>query len=65
MTRRTRRPQGDQRAEAREIELVLPEYQPSQAELEADARVPATFEQALAALVAPVRRRFKEPRQAE
>ena len=39
----------------REVEIVHPDYQPSTAELEADTRVDATFEEAVQALVSPVR----------
>ena len=42
----------------REVEIVRPDYQPSKAELEADTRVDATFEEAVQALVQPVRIRF-------
>ncbi len=38
----------------REVEIVRREYQPSKAELEADARVDATFEEAIEALCQPV-----------
>ena len=42
----------------REVEVVHPSYQPSKAELEADTRVDATFEEAVQALVRPVRIRY-------
>lgn len=38
----------------REVEIVHPSYQPSKAELEEDARVNATFEEAVKALTKPV-----------
>lgn len=41
--------------EPREVRLVHNDYQPSKAELEADLRVEATFEEASDALVRPVR----------
>lgn len=39
----------------RTVEVVRSSYQPSKRELEADARVPASFEQAVAALTKPVK----------
>ena len=42
----------------REVEIVRHGYQPSKAELEADTRVDATFEEAVQALVRPVRIRY-------
>ena len=42
----------------RKVNIVRPEYQPSKAELEADLRVNATFEQALDTLAAPVKIRY-------
>ncbi len=42
----------------REIEVVRSEYQPSKAELEADARIDATFEEAVDALCQPVDIRY-------
>lgn len=41
--------------EPREVRLVHNDYQPSKAELEADLRVDATFEEASDALMRPVR----------
>ena len=41
--------------EPREVTVVHPSYQPSKAELEADLRVEATFEEAVDALTQPVR----------
>ena len=38
----------------REVEIVRRDYQPSKAELEADVRVDATFEEAIEALCQPV-----------
>ena len=38
-----------------EVEIVNPDYQPSKAELEEDARLDATFEEAVKALTRPVR----------
>ena len=50
----------------REVEVVHPSYQPSKAELEADMRVDATFEEAVQALVRPVRIRYiSRPRKAQ
>ena len=37
------------------MEVVHPRYQPSKAELEADTRVNATFEEAVKALTGPVK----------
>ena len=49
--------------EPREVEVVHPDYQPSKAELEADMRVDATFEEAVDALTQPVRvRHIHRPR---
>ena len=42
----------------REVEIVQSDYQPSKAELEADMRVDATFEEAVDALTRPVRIRY-------
>ena len=52
---------GEQRegpAEPPVIELVHPSYQPSKAELEEDLRVDATFDEAVQALVQPVKVRY-------
>ena len=46
------------RADAKEIEIVRPTYQPSKAELEGDLRVEAAFEEAVQALTQPVRIRY-------
>lgn len=47
----------------RTVNVVHPSYQPSKAELEADTRVDATFEEAIQALVRPVRMRYvRRPR---
>ena len=40
------------------VDVVRPDYQPSVAELEEDMRVGATFEEAVEALVKPVRVRY-------
>ena len=40
------------------VELVHPSYQPSKAELEEDLRVDATFDEAVQALVRPVKVRY-------
>ena len=40
------------------VEVVKPSYQPSKADLEADLRVPATFKDAIKALVRPVKIRY-------
>ena len=45
-------------AEPLVLELVHPSYQPSKAELEEDLRVDATFEEAVQALVRPVKIRY-------
>ena len=39
----------------REVKIVHPSYQPSRAELREDLRIPATFDQAIKALVSPVK----------
>ncbi len=41
--------------EPREVHIVHHDYQPSKAQLEADARVEASFEEAVDALTQPVR----------
>ena len=47
----------------RVVEVVRSSYQPSKDELEADARVDATFEEAVAALCQPVKiRSVTKPR---
>ena len=38
----------------RKVEIVRPEYQPNKAELEADMRVSASFDEAVEALCRPV-----------
>ena len=43
------------RPATREVETIRPDYQPSRAELEADPRIDATFEEAAQAPVSPVR----------
>jgi hypothetical protein len=49
--------------ERREVEIVSPDYQPSKAELEADMRVDASFEEAVSALCQPVQIKYiDEPR---
>ena len=45
-------------AEPPVIELVHPSYQPSKAELEEDLRVDESFEEAVQALVRPVKVRY-------
>lgn len=42
----------------RTVEIVKSDYQPSKAELEADMRVSATFDQAVTALTRPVNIRY-------
>ncbi len=42
----------------REVEVVHPSYQPSKAELEADMRVDASFEEGVDALTQPVNTRY-------
>ncbi len=39
----------------RKVKIVHPSYQPSRAELREDLRLPATFDQAIKALVRPVK----------
>ena len=47
------------------VEIVHPSYQPSKAELDEDARVDATFEEAADALVQPAEVRYiRRPLQA-
>lgn len=40
--------------EKREVKIVSPDYQPNKAELEADMRVSASFDEAIEALCQPV-----------
>ena len=42
----------------RDVEIVKPDYQPSAAELAEDARVNATFDEAVDALTKPVNIRY-------
>lgn len=42
----------------RTVEVVRSTYQPSKRELEADARIPASFDQAVKALTQPVKIRY-------
>ena len=42
----------------REIEIVHPSYQPSKAELEADARVNVSFDEAVDAVLQPAKIRY-------
>ena len=50
----------------RKVNLARDDYQPSKAELEADARVDATFDEAVEALTEPVEiRRVIRPERAE
>ena len=44
-----------EKPEPREVKIIHPDYQPSKAELEADTRVDATFEEAVQALAQPVK----------
>ncbi len=46
----------------REVEIIHPSYQPSRAELREDLRIKGTFEDAIKALVRPVRVRKVMPR---
>lgn len=46
------------RTKPRTVEVVRSTYQPSKRELESDARVPASFEQAVTALTKPVKIRY-------
>lgn len=46
------------RLKPKTVEVVRPTYQPSKRELEADARVPAAFDQAVKALTQPVKIRY-------
>ena len=50
----------------REVKIIHPSYQPSRAELKEDLRIPApaTFEQAVKALVSPVKIEYvKSPKE--
>ena len=47
-----------ERPKTREVEIVKPDYQPSAAELAEDARVGATFDEAVDALTKPVSIRY-------
>ena len=51
----------DETAMPKEVELVHPTYQPSKAELEEDARVDATLDEAVKALVKPVKIHYVKP----
>ena len=51
----------DETAMAKEVELVHPTYQPSKAELEEDAQVDATLDEAVKALVKPVKVHYVKP----
>ena len=51
----------DETAMPKEVELVDPTYQPSKAELEEDARVDATLDEAVKALVKPVKIHYVKP----
>ena len=46
----------------REVEIIHPSYQPSVAELREDLRINATFEEAVKALVQPVKIRYVLPK---
>ena len=46
----------------REVEIIHPAYQPSAVELREDLRINATFEEAVKALVRPVRIRYVLPK---
>ena len=48
-------------AEPPVVKLVHPSYQPSKAELEEDLRVEESFDEAVQALVRPVRVRYVRP----
>ena len=51
---------------SREVEIVKPDHQPSAAELAEDARVKATFDEAVDALAEPVSIRYVDrPKPAE
>jgi len=52
------RPAPVVRPNAREVEIVRPDYQPRAAELEEDVRVDASFDEAVEALTKPVRIRY-------
>ncbi len=57
---------ADKKPKPRTVEIVQSDYQPSKAELEADARVEATFEEAVDALTRPVSIRYIDrPKPAE
>ncbi len=46
----------------REVEIIHPSYQPSAAEFREDLRINATFEEAVKALVQPVKIRYVLPK---
>ncbi len=46
----------------RDVEIIHPSYQPSAAELREDLRINATFEEAVKALVQPVKIRYVLPK---
>ena len=50
------------RPQPRTVDVVDPSYQPSRAELREDLRIEGTFEEAIKALVRPVRIRKVMPR---
>ena len=47
-------------SKVRNVEIVDPSYQPSRAELREDARVDATFDEAIEALTRPVKIQYVE-----
>lgn len=53
-----KRPRIAAKDRPREVEVANPSYQASKAELEADMRVNASFEEAVDALIKPVRMRY-------
>lgn len=55
-----KRPRIAAKGRPREVEIAHPSFQPSKAELEADMRVEASFEEAVDALTRPVQMRYVE-----
>ncbi len=58
--RKPRRARRTRDEHPRDVKVAHPSYQPSKAELEADMRVNASFEEAVKAIARPVRMRYAE-----
>ncbi len=54
-------PKETKQPEPRIVDVVDPSYQPSRAELREDLRLKGTFEDAIKALVRPVKVRYVKP----